>query len=86
QAPDLDFLPDDLGLSISRWGSLEVDPETLATSVPGVFAAGDVVTGPKTVIEGIAAGRQVALGMDRYLGGSGSRQWKTQEFLRIEVV
>jgi NADPH-dependent glutamate synthase beta subunit-like oxidoreductase len=50
---------------------VRADKRTLQTSRPGVFAAGDVVTGPATVIEAIAAGRRAAISVDRYLGGSG---------------
>jgi hypothetical protein len=49
-----------------------VDPETLATSAPGVFAGGDTVTGPATVIEAIAAGKKAAASIDRYLRGKTS--------------
>lgn len=52
---------------ISRWNTLEVDPITYATSVPGLFAAGDVVTGAATVVEAIEAGKEVAISIDRYL-------------------
>jgi NADH-quinone oxidoreductase subunit F len=48
-----------------------VDGDTLQTSRPGVFAAGDVVTGPSSVIESIAGGRRAAEAVDRYLGGRG---------------
>ncbi len=60
-----DFLQ---GLELSPdKGLIRVDPETLATSRPGVFAGGDTVTGPKTVIAAMGAGRKAALGIDRYL-------------------
>jgi heterodisulfide reductase subunit A len=48
-----------------------VDPETLATSLPGVFAGGDVVTGTTHVVDAIAAGRQAARSIDDYLYGMG---------------
>ncbi len=51
--------------------SLEVDPQTLCTDHPGVFAGGDFVTGPASVIEAIALGRRAAQAIDRYLGGDG---------------
>ncbi|MBN1676010.1 MAG: NADH-quinone oxidoreductase subunit NuoF [Kiritimatiellae bacterium] len=54
-----------------RRGRIEVERQTLATSCPGVFAAGDVVTGPATVIEAVGAGRRAATAIDRYLGGDG---------------
>jgi heterodisulfide reductase subunit A len=46
-----------------------VDPESLSTSVPGVFAGGDVVTGPSMIIEAIAQGKRAAFYMDRFLKG-----------------
>jgi NADH-quinone oxidoreductase subunit F len=57
------------GLKMSRWGSLVVNPESSITSEPGVFGGGDVVTGPSTVIEAIAAGKHAAIMMDRYMTG-----------------
>ena len=63
--------PDAFGLPLSRGHTLETDPITLATVRDGVFAGGDAVTGPATVIEAIAAGRQAAVSIDQYLGGSG---------------
>ena len=46
-----------------------MDPETLATDRPGVFAGGDAVTGTTFVVDAIAAGHQAARSMDRYLRG-----------------
>ena len=57
------------GVTLSKWGSVEVDPESLATNIKGVFAGGDVVTGPSTVIEAVAAGKKAAVMMDRYVSG-----------------
>jgi NADPH-dependent glutamate synthase beta subunit-like oxidoreductase/CO/xanthine dehydrogenase FAD-binding subunit len=51
-------------------GLIAVDPETQATSVPGVFAGGSVTHGPATVIEAIASGRRAATAMDVYLKGA----------------
>ena len=48
---------------------LAADPETLATPIQGVFAAGDCVTGPATVVEAVGAGRKAAVSIDRYLQG-----------------
>lgn len=53
---------------LTDWGTIVVDPVTYATSVPGVFAGGDVVTGAATVVEAIEAGKEVAVSIDRYLG------------------
>lgn len=57
------------GLGFSSWGTVEVHPETWATSRDRVFAGGDVVTGPSTVIGSIASGRKAAVMIDRYVSG-----------------
>ncbi|MBW2459274.1 MAG: FAD-dependent oxidoreductase, partial [Deltaproteobacteria bacterium] len=57
------------GVELGRGGSLVALPGTLETSRPGVFAGGDAVTGPNTVIDAIAAGQRAATMMDRYLHG-----------------
>ncbi|HKK89833.1 MAG TPA: FAD-dependent oxidoreductase, partial [Desulfobacteraceae bacterium] len=51
----------------SRRGTIEVDHASMATAMPGVFAAGDAVSGPATVIEAIGGGKRAAESMDRYL-------------------
>jgi len=73
QAPDLSFLPPDSALERTRWERLAVDENRLVTSVPGVFAGGDFVSGPGMVIEAIAAGRRGAISIDKYLRGDTSR-------------
>jgi NAD-dependent dihydropyrimidine dehydrogenase PreA subunit len=50
---------------------LLVDAETLATDKAGVYAGGDVVSGPASIIEAIAQGRTAAASMDKFLGGDG---------------
>jgi NADPH-dependent glutamate synthase beta subunit-like oxidoreductase len=60
------------GLSLSNAGAVEVDPASLASSVDGIFAGGDVVTGGGSVIEAIAQGQRAAVAIDRYLGGKGT--------------
>jgi NADH-quinone oxidoreductase subunit F len=66
--PDLDCVSD-AKIELSKWGSLVTDPRTLATNRPGVFAGGDVVTGPNTVVDAIAAGKKAAVMIGRYLRG-----------------
>lgn len=51
----------------TRWGTLDADPATGATSMPGVFAGGDIVTGGATVILAMGAGRTAAAAIDDYL-------------------
>ena len=54
-------------LKLNKWGYIDTD-ETLATSMAGVFAGGDIVTGAATVIMAMGAGRKAAAGMKAYLG------------------
>ena len=70
QEPDLSFLGTESGLDISRWNLVEVNPQTLQTSVPWVFAGGDVVSGPATVIEAVEAGKRAASSMALFLEGA----------------
>ncbi|MHC4915495.1 MAG: FAD-dependent oxidoreductase, partial [Planctomycetota bacterium] len=58
---------------MSGRGTVEVDEETLATSVDGVFAGGDCVLGPKNVISAIAQGKRAAVSIDRLLSGEDAR-------------
>jgi len=73
QAPDLSFLPPDSALERTRWETLVVDSNTLATNISGIFAGGDFVTGPGMVIDAIAAGRRAAISIDKYLRADTSR-------------
>jgi glutamate synthase (NADPH/NADH) small chain len=54
-------------LKTSRWGGIVADPETGATSMPGVYAGGDIVTGAATVIEAMGAAKKAAHAIDKYL-------------------
>jgi len=69
QSIDLSFLPQDRKWGVNNRGRLDVDPLTYATSVEGVFAGGDMITGPATVVEAIGAGREVSISIARYLQG-----------------
>ncbi|HID07449.1 MAG TPA: hypothetical protein EYP10_09920, partial [Armatimonadetes bacterium] len=64
-------IPEGFGLELTQRGLIKVDQETLATSREGVFAGGDVVLGPSSVIEAIAQGRIAAESIDKFLGGTG---------------
>jgi NADPH-dependent glutamate synthase beta subunit-like oxidoreductase/NAD-dependent dihydropyrimidine dehydrogenase PreA subunit len=67
EAPDPSFLPEGTSVQVAAWGGLLVNKETLATGAPGVFAAGDVTYGPKTIIHAAAHGRQAARSVHAYL-------------------
>ncbi len=68
QAPETDFVKE-LGVSLSKRGTIEIDDKTGATNIEGVFAGGDVVTGPAFVIDAIAAGKKTARSIHQYLTG-----------------
>jgi glutamate synthase (NADPH) small chain len=55
------------GLATTRWGALAVDPASYATSLPGVFAAGDIVRGASLVVWAIREGRDAADAMHAYI-------------------
>jgi NADH-quinone oxidoreductase subunit F len=67
EAPDPSFLPEGTTVELAAWGGLLVNPETLATGAPGVFAAGDITYGPKTVIHAAAHGRKAARAIHAFL-------------------
>jgi len=69
QEPDYESLGKDHGLELSKWNLLVVNPETLLTNIPGIFAGGDAITGPATVIEAVEAGKRSAGYIARYLQG-----------------
>jgi NADH-quinone oxidoreductase subunit F len=64
-------------LEVGANGNLIVDPDTLMTSCPGIFAGGDLVTGPNTVVDAIAAGKKAALMIVRWLNGEELDQPRT---------
>ncbi|UCE73210.1 MAG: FAD-dependent oxidoreductase [Methanomassiliicoccales archaeon] len=66
QSPDLSWVPEGT-VNITKWNSVEADEKTGATAMKGVFAAGDGVTGPQTVIEAVAGARKAAQAMDKFL-------------------
>jgi len=68
QAPETDFVKE-LGVSLSKRGTIGIDDKTGATNIEGVFAGGDVVTGPAFVIDAIAAGKKTARSIHQYLTG-----------------
>ena len=74
QRPDLTALEDVVGLDMTKWGTIQVDPITYETGREGVFAGGDVQTGPWVAIGAIAAGREAAESIYRYLDGRDMRE------------
>jgi NADPH-dependent glutamate synthase beta subunit-like oxidoreductase len=79
QAADLSFLGEESGLETFRDIALKADEVTLETSLPSVFAGGDGVTGPKSVVEAISHGHEAALSIDRYFKGENLREGRVKE-------
>ncbi|MDI6726919.1 MAG: FAD-dependent oxidoreductase, partial [Smithellaceae bacterium] len=67
------------GLDCHPDGTIKSDSANLATSHPGVFAAGDVATGPSTIIQAIAQGKLASRSIDRFLGGSGEIDFPAED-------
>jgi len=70
EEPDPSILPAGAGIEVGASLGIVADPRTLATGHRGVFAGGDVVSGPKTIIDAVAAGRRAAGAIHEYLAGS----------------
>lgn len=88
QAPDTSFIAEDSATKRTVGGYIIADEITLATSVPGVFAGGDAVYGPRSVIEALASGKKAAISIDRYLRGeelSTGRQGEGLQQSRLKV-
>jgi NADPH-dependent glutamate synthase beta subunit-like oxidoreductase len=73
EEPEVDHLAS-AGVDMTPEGTVRADSMTLQTSRPGVFAGGDLATGPGTVVEAVAAGKRAALMIDRYLKGEELRK------------
>lgn len=69
EEPDPSILPQGTGIEVSGWAGVVADSHTLSTGEAGVFAGGDVVSGPKTIIDAVAAGRRAAGSIHAYLAG-----------------
>jgi NADPH-dependent glutamate synthase beta subunit-like oxidoreductase len=72
QNPDLSVLGAESSVQISPSGLISVDDTDLSSNVKGIFAGGEVIKGPLSVVEAIEMGRKAASSIDRYLGGSGN--------------
>ncbi len=73
QEADWACLTPECACTLTGWGTMAVDPVTLQTADPDIFAGGDAVRGPQTVIEAIADGREAAVSIDRFLSGKNLR-------------
>ncbi len=84
QASDTSFLKPEDGIETTRQGGIKIDLDTLMTTAPGVFAAGDIAFGPRLIINAVADGKKAAEQIDRYLQGPA---WKPKpQFVQITVL
>ena len=67
QQADLGFLKPSDGVELTPARLVKIDPQTLATTAPGVYAGGDVAFGPRNIIDAVANGKTAALSIDEYL-------------------
>jgi formate dehydrogenase (NADP+) beta subunit len=81
QTPNLDFLGKESTIELSSRGLISVDRSNLMTSVPGIFAGGDCVFGPRLIIDSVADGKRAAVGIDEFLRG----QKHADPILEVEV-
>ena len=84
QSVDKDMVPGKLELT--RRGTIAVDQVTLATNIDGVFAGGDVASGPADVISAVAAGKEAAISIDRYLRGIDLKEGRPEPRERVKEV
>ncbi|SMC49618.1 NADPH-dependent glutamate synthase beta chain [Desulfocicer vacuolatum DSM 3385] len=74
QRTDTSCLETASGVNLNRWANIETDEITFETSRPGVFAGGDAQTGASIAINAVAAGKEAAVSMIRYLNGEDLKQ------------
>ncbi|MFQ5655457.1 MAG: FAD-dependent oxidoreductase, partial [Planctomycetota bacterium] len=80
QQPDFSFLTEEDGIKLSPAGTIKIDPASLATTAPGIFAGGDAAFGPRIAIEAVANGKRAAQSIHAYLGGE-----ERGTTLRVEI-
>ena len=84
QASDTSFLKSEDGIETTRQGGIKIDTDTLMTTAPGIFAAGDIAFGPRLIINAVADGKKAAEQIDRYLQGPA---WKPKpKYVQVTVL
>lgn len=85
QTGELSWVSPDDGLEVTSRGTLAVDPHTLATTAPDVFAGGDIAFGPRLIINAVADGQKAARGMHAYLTGKQPRLVRKAYFAPVDL-
>ncbi|MFX0177253.1 MAG: FAD-dependent oxidoreductase [Candidatus Hodarchaeota archaeon] len=83
QIPDLSLLGSESKIKISQGGLIQTKEDTLETSIPGIYAGGEVANSPGSVVDAIEMGRKAASSIDRYLGGNGNLE---DSFLEPDIL
>lgn len=84
QSSDVAFLKPSDGIETTRQGTLKIDPTTLMTTAPGIFAAGDIAFGPRLIINAVADGKKAAEEIDKFIRGP---EWKpAPKYVQITVL
>jgi len=83
QKADLSFLTKGDGVALTPGGTIKIDPVTLATSAPGIYAGGDVAFGPRNLIEAVANGKRAARSIHEFLAGQDAR---IESHLEVEAL
>jgi len=84
QSSDVSFLTPADGVETTRQGTLKINPETLMTTAPGIFAAGDIAFGPRLIINAVADGKKAAVEIDKFLRGP---DWKPKSrYVQVTVL
>ena len=86
QESDWACLTEECACRLTDWGTMTIDPLTQQTHDPDIFAGGDAVTGPKTVIKAIAAGKQAAISIGRYIRGEDLSAGREKEWQAVREV
>ena len=83
QETDWACLTDECACTLSDWGTMNVDSVTLQSDDPDIFAGGDAVSGPQSVVEAVYAGREAAVSMDRFIQGGDLYEGRKNELKAV---
>ncbi len=86
QESDWGCLTDECECTLSNWGTMNVNSLTLQTNDPDIFAGGDAVTGPATVVEAVGAGKEAAISIDRFIQGEDITNGRKKEWQEVKDV
>jgi NADPH-dependent glutamate synthase beta subunit-like oxidoreductase len=86
QESDWACLTEECACTLTGWGTMVVDPVTLQSKDPDIFSGGDAVTGPKTVVEAIQAGKEAAVSINRFIQGKDIREGREVDWTAVTDV